>query len=140
MIITKPQDELIALLCKKIDYIPSPGMNVIANTDEVGDILGVVGYDRWTKYTVEIHAAGHGKWLSDDLRHLMFHYPFIEVGVNAVYAHMCSNNIKAVKRAEKLGLVEQCRLKSGSDDGDLIISVIYKDDWIKAQPADERVA
>ena len=136
MIINAPQADLVQWLCYRIGYNPTKHMTAIGEYDPARDLItGVVGYDGWSKNAVEMHAAGDGNWLSREMLYRVFHYPFVSAGVNVIFCRVDASDEATLEFDRKVGFVEQCRLRGGSDDGDMVILAMYKGDckWLKVR-------
>lgn len=135
MLISEPQLALSYWLCDRIGLTPTRDLMCIGQWDnDIEEIIGVVGFDGWSKSMVEMHSAGEpGRyWLTKELLHKAFTFPFFGHGVNVVISRVSTGNPRAVKFNKGLGFKQQCLIKDGAEDGDLIIFAMHKADcrWL----------
>lgn len=129
MLISEPQLALSYWLCDRIGLTPTRDIMCIGQWDnDAEEIIGVVGYDGWSKSMVEMHSAGTpgSNWLTRELLNKAFTFPFEGHDLNVIISRVSTGNPAAIKFNKGLGFKEQCRIKDGADDGDLIIFAMYK--------------
>jgi RimJ/RimL family protein N-acetyltransferase len=136
MLISQPQLALGQWLCDRIGYTPTRDFMCIGQwDDDKNELIGVVGYDGWSENMVEMHSAGEPGtyWLTKELLYRAFKFPFEGYGMKAIISRVSTGNPVAVKMNIGLGFKEQCRIRDGADDGDLIIFAMHRDEcrWLK---------
>ena len=145
MLISQPQHALRHWLCERVGYVPTKGMVCLGQWDnDAEELIAVAGFDGWSGHIVELLCAGTpGRhWLSKDMLVQMFRLAFIVKNVNIVITRVSTNNAVSLRATEKVGFTEQCRLKDGADDGDLIIYGLYRDEcrWLNVVRAKREAA
>ncbi len=138
MLIVEPQGVIKHWLCDQIGYIPTAEFICIGQFDEMKqDLIGAIGYDGWSENMVEMHSAGTpgSYWLTKEFLFKCFHFPFIVHGREIVTSRVSTGNPVAVKMNLQAGFTEQCRIKGGADDGDLIIFTMYRAEckWLRME-------
>jgi len=102
-----------------------------------GEFTGGTIYNNYTGTSVTMHVAGFGAaWASRDMLWVAFHYPFVQLGCNKVFAQIPEDNLKALEFDLKLGFKEEARIKDVFPSGDLILLAMYREDcrWLKIRP------
>ena len=135
MLITEPKIALTTWLCERIGYIPTPELVCVGQWDNDNErLIGVVGYDGWSETKVEIHSAGEPGtyWLTKELLCEAFTFPFIGLDKKVIISRVSTGNPAAVKMNKGLGFTQQCCIRDGADDGDLLIFAMHKDEcrWL----------
>lgn len=96
-----------------------------------GRIIAGVVYDYYTGVNICMHiAAIDGEsWMTKEFLKMIFHYPFVQLGVNRLTGIIPESNKKSVNFAQKLkGAYLEARLKGAHPDGDMLIFVMFKKD------------
>lgn len=132
MIDTSQRQELKDYLCDSIRLIPTAQFKVIGNVGAGGEVLGVVGYDNFTRRMCEMHIAGETGWLTRKMIWSMFHYPFIYCDLSIVMSKVSSANTKSLEVVRRLGAQLECTIKDGCEDGDMCLFSLRKENcrWI----------
>jgi hypothetical protein len=135
MLISHPQLALSQWLCDRVGYTPTRDFVCIGQWDNNRErLIGVVGYDGWSVNMVEMHSAGEPGtyWLTKEMLSSAFTLPFEGAGRKVIISRVSTGNPVAVKMNVGLGFKEQCRIRDGADDGDLIIFAMHKDEcrWL----------
>jgi RimJ/RimL family protein N-acetyltransferase len=100
---------------------------------EDGKLLGGVIYQGYTGASIRMHVAGFTpRWADRDMLWMAFHYPFEQLGVNKVFGHVHSTNLKALDFNRKLGFIEEARIAGVFRDADLVIMSMRREDcrWL----------
>jgi len=118
---TAHQELLARWLCERIGLMPSPHLRCIANVTPAGRILGVVGFDGWNDASCQMHVAGVGNWVTRELLHAVFDYPFNKAGLKVVLGLVPSGNDRALKFNRHLGFTEVARIPDAHPDGALVL-------------------
>ena len=102
-----------------------------------GELMGGVVYQRYTHSSVLMHVASFmPNWLCRDLLWLVFHYPFVQLGVGRVFGLVHEKNDEALTFDRKLGFEIETRIRKVYPDGDQIVLVMERDTcrWLKLEP------
>lgn len=114
---------------------PSDDLRFIAHGDSEGKIDAVVAFNGFTYRICSMHVCGDGgKWIDRQLLRTVFDYVFDRCQCVAVYGHVASNNIEALRLDTHLGFKEVHRIKDAVDDGvDLVILEMRREQcrWLK---------
>ena len=102
--------------------------------EEGGELIAGVVFDNFNGVSVQIHVAAlPGKnWITRDLLHLTFFYPFLQLRVRKLIGLVGSTNLAARRFDEHLGFQLEATLKDAYPDGDLLIYTMTPDQcrWI----------
>jgi RimJ/RimL family protein N-acetyltransferase len=110
-------------ICQRAGCAPTGAFRAIEAVD--GErILAMVGYDRWSPGSVEMHVAIDDPRAVLALRRPAFSYPFEEVGVDVVWGRVRSDNEKALRLDRALGFREVFRGKGWAAPG--VDAVIFE--------------
>lgn len=98
--------------------------------DEAGRILGMVGYDRWTPNSVEMHVALDTPVAARALCGPALSYPFDECDVGMVRGVIQSGNRRSLRLAQRMGFVEVSRCRDGWARGvDLVFLELRRENY-----------
>ena len=118
----------LPLLCKVLNYMPTPYAQVIACVEDGICIAGVV-FDGYNGGTIGAHIwVDDGKRPSKDWFGAIFDYPFNRLQVNKIIGQVKGSNDEARKLDEHFGFVKEAEITQYYDDEDsLIIYTMRKD-------------
>lgn len=106
----------------------TPDLRAIEAIDErTGRIVGMVGYNLWTKNSVNVHVAAESPsvWRSLLAPGFKCGFGYVEVLLGVVYG----DNAKSQRFARKLGFKETHRVKDGAAKGvDLVLFEMRKNE------------
>ena len=117
----------LPFLCKALNLTPSATAQCIVCTDDGKPIAGVV-YDGYNVSSVSAHI-----WLdaervpTREWYAAIFDNPFNRLGVKKIIGQINSNNDEAIRLDKHFGFVEEARITDYSEDGDLVIYTMTKD-------------
>ena len=124
------------------DFLRAHGVNLHRSEDfqalgrmEGERLIGVVGYNGFCGLTCQIHTAGDGHWVSREFIAKTFDYPFVQLGMEHLFAPVAQTNAKALRFDRHMGFTEFGRIKDGYERGiDMIVLTMSKKDckWISA--------
>lgn len=133
---------------KLLDFAPSNMAQCIACVDDHGPIAGAI-YDGYNGKSIAAHIAiVEGKVPSRLWYGAIFDYPFNRLGVHKILGQVASNNARARALDEHFGFVLEGVIKDYSNDGDLILYTMTKEQcrvlnsprWNKTSETIRRVA
>ncbi len=78
--------------------------------------MGVIAYDNLNNISVDISAAGVGRWLSRSLLRHIFSYAFDVEGVKRINAYVQPDNKKSIKMITGIGFKRDCHLRGTEVD------------------------
>ena len=108
--------------------------------DETGQLIAGVAFDNYNVASLQIHVAAlPGKnWISKELLHRVFSYPFRQLGVNKLVGLVGSTNADALRFDLALGFRIEATLKDAYPDGDLLILTMTRDQcrWLNITDKD----
>jgi RimJ/RimL family protein N-acetyltransferase len=93
-----------------------------------GQLVAGVLYEDWNGANIICHIAGIGSWASRGFLHLIFHYPFSQLGVKRMTAPIAASNAKSINLVTKMGFELECTLAQANPDGDVHIFRIFKEE------------
>lgn len=121
-------------LVDRVGCAITPSFRAIEAVDVYAKVHGMVGYDRWTDNSCEMHVAVDSPMVIRHLLYPAFEYPFLQCGKGVVIGLVRSDNYKAIKLDKHLGFTELQRIKDGHSKGvDLIIFEMRKEIWLARQ-------
>jgi RimJ/RimL family protein N-acetyltransferase len=111
-------------------FVFNPGADrVIARVSPEGKLFGGCVYREFTRASISVHIAGFTKhWASRDLLWVGFHYPFIQLGVQKLFATIPDYNTDSLEIAKKMGFKYETRISEVFVDGDMLIYSMKRDD------------
>lgn len=107
--------------------------SAIGAMDSLGNIVGGVVYNNFTRQDIHMHVAGVGNWLTRRMLGECFRYPFIQLGCRRVTGTVGARNDAALAFDEKLGFKYEGTLRCHlPDDEDLIILGMLREEcrWL----------
>ena len=127
LIITEGQLILSKWLEAKIGYVGTPHLRCIGNflNDK---LMGVVGYDHFNGASVMMHSAGEGNWLTKEMLHAVFHYPFEVCKVRIVIGLVPSGNDQALRFNDHIGFKIDSILDGAHPDGSLVVMTMRREE------------
>jgi RimJ/RimL family protein N-acetyltransferase len=117
----------LPLLCKMLDYLPTPWVQCITCLDDGKPIAGVV-YDGYNTASISAHI-----WVEDLCRPskewlaAIFDYPFNRLGVKKLVGQVNSSNGEAIKLDEHFGFVLEATVKDFFETGDMLIYTMTRE-------------
>lgn len=103
--------------------------NAIKAVDERGLIRGMVGFESWTKNSVQAHMAVDTPIVWRSLIPAVFEYPFLEVGVGVLLGIIPASNAKSCRMVERLGFTKTHAVRNGWEVGvDLVVYEMRRED------------
>lgn len=125
MIITEGQLILSKWLEAKIGLVGTPHLRCIGNV--LNDkLMGVVGYDNFNGASVMMHSAGEGNWLTKEMLHAVFHYPFDVCKVHMLIGLVPSGNSQAIRFNSHIGFKVDTVLHGAHPDGALVVMTMTR--------------
>ena len=91
-----------------------------------GEFVAGVIYENWHGRSITCHIAVTGRMTSAYLG-AIFHYPFNVCKVGKIIVPVSSANIASIKFVEKMGFLEEARIKDAMADGDMVILTMPKE-------------
>lgn len=91
-----------------------------------GKIVAGVIYENYNHKTIFCHVSIRGR-VTPAFFAAIFDYPFRVCGVHKMIAPVASGNPKAIRLVEKLGFTEECRIKDGVPEGDMIFYTMTRE-------------
>ena len=125
MIVTENQLMLSHWLQERIGLVPTPNLRCIGNFLN-GKLMGVVGYDNFNGASIMMHSAGEGNWLTKEMLHAVFHYPFDVCKVNMVLGLVPSGNGQAIRFNHHIGFKTLTEIPGAHPDGSLVIMAMRR--------------
>jgi RimJ/RimL family protein N-acetyltransferase len=117
----------LPLVCTILKYSPTTLAQCIICLEDGKPIAGVV-YDGYNEVSISAHI-----WVDDQKvpskawYAAIFDYPFNRLGVTKLIGQVNSSNEEASKLDKHFGFIEEARVKGYSENGDMIIYTMTKD-------------
>jgi len=92
-----------------------------------GELVAGVWYENWNPQSITTHIAIDGA-VSRRYLHVIFHYPFVQLGVQKIIAPVLADNSESIRLVTKMGFTEEARLKNVHPTGDMVFFVMNKQD------------
>lgn len=138
-VVVEPRDSILEFIDQRIrgDGDGRPTRQAIGVVDEAGNLVGGVAYfNRRGTASIEAGIAGIGKrWLTRRLLWAMFHYPFVQCGVNRVTVEVEAGNLPSIALAMDLGFELEARKEGAGETGDILVFRMFKKDcrWLRLE-------
>lgn len=123
----------LTMLCNATGLVPTPDIKGVALTRD-RQTTAVVGYDRWTDNSVEMHIWVRDSFMTPGFVRACFEYPFIQAKKGLVIGVTPGNNVAALAMNARLGFVPVYTIKDGNSVGeDLVIQEMRRENcrWIR---------
>lgn len=121
-------------VCKQLQSTWTPNRGkTIGLIDAKGIVAGVV-YENFNGASVSMHIATRGgNWLTRRFMWICFDYPFNQLGCKKLLGLVSEKNTAARLFDERLGFVQEARLKDCSPTGDLLIYTMTREQckWLQ---------
>lgn len=98
----------------------------IGRVKEDGQIMAGVLYEESNGVNVVCHIAAVGRWANKHFLWLIFHYPFVQLGVNRITTVIEPQNVKSLEFVKRLGFEFETSLKDSHPLGDMQIYRMFK--------------
>lgn len=121
-------------VCERAGGQYQPGrFKAIGRVTEEGQIMAGVLYEETNGVSVVCHIAGEGRWANRHFLWVIFHYPFVQLGLNRITTIIEPQNVKSQEFVKKLGFELETALEGSHPLGDLQIYRIFKRDcrWLE---------
>lgn len=100
-----------------------------------GELIAGVVFERWNGVHVEASIAATDKsWASRNTLFRLFHYPFNQLGCEAISVIVPSSNPESLNLATKLGFEPEAMIKFAAHDGStLVVLKMFRNNckWIE---------
>lgn len=93
-----------------------------------GKLVAGVLFEDWNGANIICHIAGDGNWATKGFLHLIFHYPFNQLGVKRMTAPIAASNAKSINLVTKMGFTLECTLAQANPDGDVHIFRMFREE------------
>lgn len=128
----RPEYFEFANILLRADFEPIKS-RCIANLGSDGTILGVVVFDRFSRWNVELNVASVSPtFLSRQLIKATFNYIFNKCGMIRVTTVTNEDNVKSLKMQDGLGFVREATLRNayGEKDGIVMRMLRHECRWL----------
>lgn len=115
----------------------TPGWNHCVSRTKNDKLVGGVIYENYFVRSIAIHVCSfEPNWLNRDFLWACFHYPFVQLGVEKVFAYVDSTKASVVKFDLGIGFTEENRIKDAVIGGDILVLSMYAKDckWLDWTP------
>ena len=108
-------------------WFPGRG-TAIGKLNESGELVAGVLYEDWNGANIVCHIAGEGNWATKEFLHIIFDYPFNQLGVKRITAPNASYNATSINLVKRMGFELECTLTQATPRGDLLLFRMFRDD------------
>lgn len=108
-------------------WFPGRG-TAIGKLNEAGELVAGVLYEDWNGANIVCHIAGEGNWATKEFLHIIFDYPFNQLGVKRITAPNASDNATSINLVKRMGFELECTLTQATPSGDLLLFRMFRDD------------
>lgn len=107
-------------------WIPDRGTAIgrLVNDELVAGVL----YEDYTGPNVVCHIAGEGNWATRGYLGVIFHYPFVQLGVERITVPVSSKNDRCIALVKRMGFIMEARLSRATPGGHLLLFAMFKDE------------
>ena len=137
-IITEPKEQIAQYVIERINSTSTPddlfrytALGLLKDNKLVAGLI----YTDYVGTSIDIHIGAHPnkRWMTKELLIMIFHYPFIQLGVQRITAKIASKNKDARNLAERWGFTQEGAMREAIKDDDLIIYGMLKNEckWIE---------
>jgi RimJ/RimL family protein N-acetyltransferase len=105
--------EHFSWIAERAQVIPGSEFRGFEAVNDSGRIVGMLGFDGWTKTAVNVHIAVEHPAA---LRHLVrngFELAFVRLGLAIMLCQVLGNNERSLRLVRHLGFREICRVRDG---------------------------
>jgi RimJ/RimL family protein N-acetyltransferase len=95
-----------------------------------GEVIAGICYDNFNGHNIMMHVAAKPKirWITRQLLHEAFKYPFITLGCQRITGWVEASNMEAQKLNHHLGFVAEARMeRAAADGGDVILYRMFRE-------------
>jgi RimJ/RimL family protein N-acetyltransferase len=120
--------ERVGEFCSKLMGNIQWGVHTAIGIERDGELIGGVVYDGFNGRNIWAHIAGKPgtRWLTRSFLYAMYHYPFVQLGVERITGPVDSTNLEAIRLDTHMGFVHEATLRGASPNGDLLLFVMWK--------------
>ena len=126
-------------VCARIGGTWINGRGTTIGLQRSGELVAGILYEDCNGVNVNMHVASDGsrRWMTRELLHFAFWYPFEQLGVKRVTGTVPASNDDARRLDEHLGFVLEARLEKAHPDGDLLIYRMFRHEckWLRSDRA-----
>lgn len=91
-----------------------------------GKLVAGVLYEDYNGVNVMCHIAGDGNWATKEYLGVIFHYPFVQLGVNRITVPVAASNQKSINLVTRMGFSLECSLAQATPSGDLYLFRMWR--------------
>lgn len=101
--------------------------SVCIGLERRGELVAGIQYDTYNGASMVASIAVTGRMTPEFLRYI-FHYPYIECGIQVGLLYVASSNVQSQRFVEKLGFVRIAHIEDAHPDGSLLLYQLRKED------------
>lgn len=131
--VTFDEDIVGPWVCERAGGQYQPGRFKAIGRVKDGKIVAGVLYEDTNGVNVFCHIAGEGRWANRHFLWLIFHYPFVQLGLNRITTVIEPQNTVSQEFTQRLGFEIETKLKDSHPLGDLWVLRMFKRDcrWLE---------
>lgn len=131
--VTFDEDIVGPWVCERAGGQYQPGRFKAIGRVKDGQLIAGVLYEDTNGVNVFCHIAGEGRWANRHFLWLIFHYPFVQLGLNRITTVIEPQNTVSQEFTQRLGFEVETKLKDSHPLGDLWVLRMFKRDcrWLE---------
>lgn len=131
--VTFDEDVVGPWVCERAGGQYMPGRFKAIGRVKEGKLIAGVLYEDTNGVNVFCHIAGEGRWANRHFLWLIFHYPFIQLGLKRITTVVEPQNVVSQEFTQRLGFELETKLKDSHPAGDLWVFRMFKDEcrWLE---------
>lgn len=113
------------------------GYDQVISITREGKLLGGVIYDNFRVRSIQMHIVALATdWGYRDMAHMVFDYPFNQLGVERIFAMVPSTSEKILDFDRRMGFVDETKIMGAVPDGDLVVLCMDRAHcrWLNLKP------
>lgn len=120
-------------VCERARVPFRPGRFKAIGRVKDGRLIAGVLYEDTNGVNIFCHIAGEGRWANKHFLWLIFHYPFVQLGLKRITTVVDPDNEASQRFCTRLGFDLEAKLKDSHPLGDLWVFRMFKNDcrWLE---------
>lgn len=107
-------------------WVPGRGTAIGRMVD--GELVAGVLYEDFNGANIICHIAGVGNWATREYLAVIFHYPFVQLGVRRITVPVDSVNEKSIRLVERMGFTLESRLREATPRADMLLYRMFRNE------------
>ena len=113
-------------IAERCNMVWTPENSTAIGLEKNGELVAGVWYEDFNGRSITCHIAIE-KQMTKSFLAFIFHYPYIQLGVEKIIAPVMSSNEKSIRLVSNMGFQKEAQLLDVFPDDDLLFFVLTKD-------------